>query len=420
MKRFLLSILCLIFFNQIYSDEYKTAQRFDDGDVISADVLNDILDRIELSLKGISESELIGTWDATQYYCGYSLPDPSVDATTPYSTDLPAGGPWGCNGTRDKALNNGTNMDGLALKRTDTVQISAVTGSETLVDVAFATNSMFYSDSNGNTYESLNQSKTHRCSFVGDGALLGCKLDESIVDSFNPERKFASYFNVQRLSNSRIKLFWGPWRGDGLFNIIILDKKDEPPLAPLFLSVSLNSGIASFLWTAGDSSETGYDIQRKNSNDGNYASIGTSTTESYEDSTIVKGNTYWYRVFATNTNGSSIGSNVIKITYLNTPPSMNLASTISVNEGETEVIDVGATDSDGDSLTYTIGSQDPSNDATNFSISSAGVISFNSAPDWENPSDYNTDNIYTINVSVSDGTETVIQDIGIVVQNIDD
>ena len=71
-------------------------------------------------------------------------------------------------------------------------------------------------------------------------------------------------------------------------------------------------------------------------------------------------------------------------------------------------------------MTYTLGSQDPSNDATNFSISSSGVISFNSAPDYENPSDYNTDNIYTINVSVSDGTETVKQDIGVVVKDIED
>lgn len=420
MKKLILIIVVFGFIGESYAEEYKTAQRFDDGDVISADVLNDILDRIELSLKGVTESELIGTWNATQYYCGYSLPDPKIDATLAYDSSLPAGGPWGCNGTANKTVNNGTNMDGLALKRTDTVTISAVTGSDTLVDVAFATNSMFYSDSSGDTYASLNQAKTHRCSFVGDVALFGCALDQTIVDSGNSDRNFASYFNVQRLSPSRIKLFWGPWRGDGLFNIVILDKTNEPPSAPLNLSISLGSGIATASWTAGDNTETAYDVQRKNSSDGNFASIGTPTAESYEDSTIAKGNSYWYRVFATNANGTSVGSNVIQISYLNTPPSMNLSSTISINEGVTEVIDVGATDADGDSLTYTLGSQDPSNDATNFSISTAGVISFNSAPDWENPSDYNTDNIYTINVSVSDGTETVIQDISIVVQNIDD
>ena len=148
--------------------------------------------------------------------------------------------------------------------------------------------------------------------------------------------------------------------------------------------------------------------------------MATPTAETYEDSSIVKGNSYWYRVFATNANGTSIGSNVIQISYLNTPPSMNLSSTISVNEGVTEVINVGATDADGDSLTYSIGSQDPSNDAANFSISSSGVISFNTTPDYESPSDYNTDNIYTINVSVADGTETVLQDVSVVVIDADD
>ena len=165
--------------------------------------------------------------------------------------------------------------------------------------------------------------------------------------------------------------------------------------------------------------ETGYDVQRKASSDGTYASIGTPTAESYNDSTIAKGNSYWYRVFATNANGTSVGSNVIQITYSNTPPSMNLSSTISVNEGTTSVVTVGATDADGDSLTYTISNPNASTDAEDLSVSSEGVITFNASPDWEIPTDYNTDNIYDIRVSVSDGTDTVSQDIAVVVLDVD-
>ena len=40
-------------------------------------------------------------------------------------------------------------IDGLAVKRTDTVSITAVSGSETLVDIAFPTTSMFYPDGAG-------------------------------------------------------------------------------------------------------------------------------------------------------------------------------------------------------------------------------------------------------------------------------
>jgi Cadherin domain. len=153
--------------------------------------------------------------------------------------------------------------------------------------------------------------------------------------------------------------------------------------------------------------------------DGTYASIGTPTYESYSDSSIVKGNNYWYRVFATNGIGTSIGSNVIQITYSNTPPSMNLASTISLNEGTTEVVDVAASDADDDSLTYTIASVSPGDDAGDFEISTAGVISFKTAPDYESPADYDADNVYEIEVSVTDGADTVTQTIGIVVTDVE-
>ncbi len=377
MKNILLTFLVLISVMSL-ADDYESAQRFKEGDTISADVLNDIIDRMELALKTTTSADLIGTWNLVQTTCagdGGLGNCTSIDGTTGFDS----------------------NVDSLYKQRTDTVTFSA--------------------DGDG-TY-SLSQS--NYCAFVRSGTgNSACSLAYAVVDGrfiFNSSG-FTAY-NLQRISNTRYLMTMNA-SGSGSFNIIRIDKQNQPPKAPKELAITLASGKATLSWTAGDNTETGYDVQRKNSSDGNFASIGTPTAESYEDSTIAKGNLYWYRVFATNANGTSIGSNVIQISYLNTPPSMNLSSTISVNEGVTEVIDVGATDADGDSLTYTLGSQDPSNDATNFSISTAGVISFNSAPDWENPSDYNTDNIYTINVSVSDGTETVIQDISIVVQNIDD
>ena len=89
-------ILILLAFN-LSGAPYESAQRFSEGDTISAEVLNDILDRIELSLKPIEVSELPGTWEAKQYWCGMSLNDPTIDATQKYANE-PAGGPWGCNG----------------------------------------------------------------------------------------------------------------------------------------------------------------------------------------------------------------------------------------------------------------------------------------------------------------------------------
>jgi len=371
------------------ADDYETAQRFKEGDTISADVLNDILDRIELALKSSTTSDLVGTWDVKWKTC--------INGGPGNCSSLNAGNGWS------------SSVDNLYRTRSDVWTITDDGDGTYSLSIA----NYCISGASGGAY--YNDSCTGRVNVESGIFLFGTESGAGVSqDSDHTET-----YNIKKVSQSRFQL-WQLKSGSNSFVGFTLDKQSQPPKAPKDLEINLASGKATLSWTAGDSTETGYDVQRKNSIDGNFASIGTPSAESYEDSTIAEGNSYWYRVFATNSNGTSVGSNVIQISYLNSPPSMNLSSTISVNEGVTEVVDVGATDADGDSLNYSLGSQDPSNDATNFSISSSGVISFNSAPDYENPSDYDTDNIYTINVSVSDGTETVKQDIGIVVKDIED
>ena len=46
-----LSLLIILFSINSFAEDYKSANRLQEGDVISADVFNDILDRIELTLK---------------------------------------------------------------------------------------------------------------------------------------------------------------------------------------------------------------------------------------------------------------------------------------------------------------------------------------------------------------------------------
>ena len=53
-------VICFMLSGATFAADYKSAQRLAAGDVISADVFNDILDRIELTLKPIEVSELVG------------------------------------------------------------------------------------------------------------------------------------------------------------------------------------------------------------------------------------------------------------------------------------------------------------------------------------------------------------------------
>ena len=74
---------------------------------------------------------------------------------------------------------------------------------------------------------------------------------------------------------------------------------------------------------------------------------------------------------------------------------------INVVEDTTAVTTVTADDTDLDTLTYTITG---GADAAKFTLnSSSGVLEFTVAPDFETPTDADTDNIYIVEVTVSDG-----------------
>ena len=93
--------------------------------------------------------------------------------------------------------------------------------------------------------------------------------------------------------------------------------------------------------------------------------------------------------------GSSNESN--RIPYIS-----NSSTNFEVKEDQTEAFTVIAGDPDGDAISFSLSGTDSSK----LSINSFGDVSFVSAPDYENPTDANTDNDYEFSVSVSDGSLT--------------
>ena len=91
---------------------------------------------------------------------------------------------------------------------------------------------------------------------------------------------------------------------------------------------------------------------------------------------------------------------------------------MSVEENTTAAVYTAtATDADGDAITYTLSGAD----AALFDIDpTTGEVTFKTAPDFETPGDANTDNIYDIIVTASDGTNTTDQAVAITVTNLDD
>ena len=101
-------------------------------------------------------------------------------------------------------------------------------------------------------------------------------------------------------------------------------------------------------------------------------------------------------------------------TPTNNPPAItNTNMNISVVENQTSAFTVNATDPNGDTLTYTLSGDD----ASLLSISNQGVVTFNTEPDFENPSDADTNNVYKITVTVSDGSLNASANFEITVTN---
>lgn len=98
----------------------------------------------------------------------------------------------------------------------------------------------------------------------------------------------------------------------------------------------------------------------------------------------------------------------------NSAPQITSAGTATVTENNQTVFTVGATDPDGNNLTFSISG---GADANQFQISNAGALTFASEPNFELPTDANLDNVYDVTVSVSDGMATVTQNITITVEN---
>ena len=93
----------------------------------------------------------------------------------------------------------------------------------------------------------------------------------------------------------------------------------------------------------------------------------------------------------------------------NSAPSFTSISSLSIPENQMAVVDVNASDSDGNSLIYSITG---GSDQSKFQIDSlSGVLTFLNAPDYENPTDSDGDGEYRVIVSVSDSVDTVTQEI---------
>ena len=288
----LILVICFMLSSATFAADYKSAQRLAAGDVISADVFNDILDRIELTLKPVTISDLVGTWTVRQYFCKFTLLEQGLCN--------PAGGVWTHEGVeedlfyyRDDIVSIDDNEDGTFSWTATKYQVLYPVGQDT--NAAYDTGNI-----------------THNHCYISSAKIMACILNP-VNNNTNLNGTFSSvaFMNVKRTSPDQIVLYYGPQNNN--FNHLVLNKQSIPPKPPTALTASLSSGTVSLSWTASEGGATSYIIKAKTSATGAYIDVMSGNTlTTYSDSLSV-GISKWYRVFAVNAYGTSIGSNVIRV-----------------------------------------------------------------------------------------------------------
>ena len=104
------------------------------------------------------------------------------------------------------------------------------------------------------------------------------------------------------------------------------------------------------------------------------------------------------------------------IVEYNAPPVFTSANSFTVLENQINAGQVTTTDPNGDTISYSITG---GNDQSKFSINqTTGLLNFLSLPDFETPSDSDSNNVYELIVQVSDGLAQISQSILIVVSDV--
>ena len=80
----------------------------------------------------------------------------------------------------------------------------------------------------------------------------------------------------------------------------------------------------------------------------------------------------------------------------------NSLTSVDIKENQIDVLKVSVNDPDGDNISFGLSGLD----ASRFSINAMGELKFVTSPDYEDPKDKNSDNIYEVTISVSDGSLT--------------
>jgi VCBS repeat-containing protein len=208
--------------------------------------------------------------------------------------------------------------------------------------------------------------------------------------------------------------------------ITVTDTNDNAPVLTIPTSIQLAENSQEVLMLTAEDADAGtafsYSFEG-GQDDGQFAIVGNAVRfvnrPDREQPTDSDGdNVYELTVLVSDGLNSTSQSITVTITDLNdTPPILSTQQAVSINENQTRVSSIAASDEDlVGTLSLSIGG---GSDQSQFYVEGSDLYFF-TAPDYENPVDANLDNRYEVEVSLTDGVFTTSRLVQVQVANIND
>jgi len=288
MKKILIATIILCFsLSPIHADDYETTHTFAAGDVLSADMFNELFDYIKNAEKKLTLNELVGTWSCEKVFTKNTNGTPSSNYQIKDAD------------TKTYAANMTMTFvnDGDGSYSWSSTPLAGILGGGNKADNCNTSGHIFH-------YKNYYSMVHAGCN---NGASSGTYYLEA---NFN--RKTKTQFELDRPGMAGDE---GP--------TLYCDKQAIPPKNPTAFAAATTNLSNVLTWTDNSSDETGFKVYKKTSPIGSWVLIDAgagltvnSNVVTYTD-TVSPGE-YWYRVKANNVNnGDSVGSKVVKTTNSN-------------------------------------------------------------------------------------------------------
>ena len=245
-----------------------------------------------------------------------------------------------------------------------------------------------------------------------------------------PDFETAEDSNTDNTYELELSVFDGAHTTTQSISVTVTNVDEAPSFASANESLSVSENTSGSVYQAQASDPEGATLNYSTSGtDASLFTLGSSSGElsfksppDYE-SPADQGadNTYNLDIIATDGANSASQSLAITVTDVNEAPAF-ASTSVNLNSDEndlsfTHTVDAADDPDQGETLSYQLGGDD----AADFNFDTATrALSFKQAPDFESPTDQNTDNAYQIIITAADADYSTTQAITIAVTNVEE